>query len=159
MPELSAKNAGADNLPHILEQKLSAFRDFLSATAALKESLLAQDMNRVNALTDHRQGLIRHIDGLDNRIKNMTAHAGTLRLGMAPEKENQIDALSTALEEAITQVIKLNGDCAAIAAGHRDALGRELSGINNGRLALRGYAGGAKDSASNRAPQLLSVNT
>lgn len=159
MPELSVKKAEADTLPLILEQKLSAFREFLSATAALKESLLAQDMNRVNALTDHRQGLIRHIDGLDSRIKNMSAHAGTLLMGMGSEKEKQIDALSTALEEAITKVIKLNGDCAAIAAGQRDALGRELSGINNGRLALRGYAGGAKDSASSRAPRLLSVNT
>ena len=154
-----SKNVMPDTLPRILEQKLNAFREFLSATAALKESLLAQDMNRVNALTDQRQRLIHHIDDLDKQIINMTAHAGTLLMGIAPEKEKQIDALSTALEETITQVIKLNGDCAAIATGHRDELGKELSGISNGRLALRGYAGGARDSVSSRAPRLLSVNT
>lgn len=159
MPAPSAKNAGPETLPLILEQKLSAFREFLSATAALKESLLARDMNRINALTDRRQGLIRHIDDLDGRIKTMTAHAGTLLMEMEPEKEKQIDALSTALEEAITKVIKLNGDCAVIAAGQRDALGKELSGINNGRLALRGYAEGARDSVYSRAPRLLSVST
>lgn len=158
MSEALSKNAEPDTLPLILEQKLNAFREFLSATAALKESLLAHDMTRVNALTDRRQGLIRRIDDLDNRIKNMTAHAGTLLVGMAPEKEKQIDALSAALEEAITGVIKLNGDCAAIATSHRDALGRELSGINNGRLALHGYADNARGRTS-RAPRLLSVNT
>ena len=96
MPELYQKNAEPDSLPLILEQKLAAFKEFLSATILLKEQLLSENMKQIDSVIGHRQGLIRHIDNLDDRIKNMTAHPGI---------NKQIEALSTALEEAIAKVI------------------------------------------------------
>ena len=88
----------------------------------------------------------------------MTTHSVTNRLGMASEEENQIEALSTALEETITKVIELNGECAVIATNRRDDLEKALTGISNGRLALQGYAGGARDKGNNRTPRFLSIN-
>ena len=80
MPELVSINAKPDSLPLILEQKLAAFKEFLSATILLKEHLLSEDMKQIDSVIGHRQGLIRHIDNLDDRIKNMTAHPGTNRM-------------------------------------------------------------------------------
>lgn len=149
MPNLVSMNAKPDTLPSILEQKLAAFEEFLSATVLLKEHLLSEDMSRIDSVIGHRQGLIHHIDDLDNRIKNVTAHPGTNR---------QIEALSTALEETITKIIKLNEECAAISTNRRDELEKELTGISNGRLALQGYAGGTRNKGINRTPRFLNVN-
>ena len=143
MPELLLKNAKPDSLPLILEQKLVAFKAFLSATILLKEHLLSEDIKQIDSVIVHRQALISHIDTLDNRIKSMTTHSGTNRLCRASEEENRIEALSTALEETITKVITLNEECASIATNRRDDLEKALTGISNGRLALQGYAGGA----------------
>jgi hypothetical protein len=158
MPELLLKNAKPDSLTLILEQKLVAFKEFLSATTLLKEHLLSEDMEQIDSVIGHRQGLIRHIDNLDTRIKNMTMHPGTNRMGITSKKENQIEALSTALEETITKVITLNEECAAISTNRRDELEKELTGISNGRLALQGYAGGARNNGINRTHRFLSVN-
>jgi hypothetical protein len=158
MPEPLLKNAKPDSLPLILEQKLVAFKEFLSATTLLKEHLLSEDMEQIDSVIGHRQGLISHIDNLDNQIKNTTTHSGTNRLGIAVEKNKQIDDLSTALEETITKVITLNEECAAISTNRRDELEKELTGISNGRLALQGYAGGTRKNGINRTPRFLSVN-
>ncbi len=149
MPEPLSKNARSDSLPLILEQKLAAFQAFLSATILLKENLLSENIKQIDSVIGHRQGLMRHIDTLDNRIKGMKMHSGT---------EKQIEALSTALEETIRKVIALNEECAAIATNRRDKLEKELTGISNGRLALQGYAGGTRNNGSNRTPRFLSVN-
>ena len=158
MPELVSMNAKSDSLPFILEQKLAAFKEFLSATILLKEHLLSEDMKQIDSVIGQRQGLIRHIDNLDDRIKNVTTHSGTNRMGITLEKGKQIEALSTALEETITKVITLNEECAAISTSRRDELEKELADINNGRLALQGYAGGTRNSGTNRTPRFLSVN-
>jgi hypothetical protein len=160
MPELLSKNAEPDTIPLLLEQKLITFKEFLSATLLLKEHLLSEDMMQIDSVIDHRKGLMRRIDNLDNRIKNMSTHSNIILTRMASEKGTQIDYLSTALEELITKVIKLNEDCAAIATNRRCELGKELTGISNGRLALRGYAGtgGARDTGNDRAAWFFSVN-
>lgn len=160
MQELLSRQAKPDTLSLMLEQKLTAFEGFLSATLSLKERLLAgEDMEQIESLLGYRQGLMRHIDHLDSRIKNMTAHAGAMLMAEpAPGKAKGTDALSAALEEKTARVSELNEECAAIAAGCRDELGKELAGIRNGRVALRGYAGGARDNDSHGAPRLLSVN-
>jgi hypothetical protein len=161
MPEPLSKNAESETLPRLLEQKLIAFSEFLSTTLLLKEYLLAEDMMQIDSVIGHRQELIYHIDNLDDRIKKMATHSGPILTGMAPEKKGKrIDSLSTALEETIAEVIKSNEDCAAIAANRRGELGKELTGISNGRLALRGYAGvgGARDAGKNRAAWFFNVN-
>lgn len=159
MPERVSMNAKPDSLSLILEQKLAAFKEFLSATIMLKEHLLSEDIKQIDSVIGHRQKLIRHIDNLDNLIKNITAHPGTNRMEITPEREKQIEVLSTALEETITKAIKLNEECAAISTSRRDELEKELAGISNGRLALQGYAGGARrDNGNNRTPRFLSVN-
>ncbi len=158
MPERVSINAKPDSLPLILEQKLAAFKEFLSATILLKEQLLSEDAKQIDSVIGQRQRLIRHIDNLDNLIKNMTAHPGTNRMEITPEREKQIEALSTALEETITKAITLNEECAAISTSRRDELEKELAGISNGRLALHGYAGGTRNDSTNRLPRFLSVN-
>ncbi|MBE0528967.1 MAG: hypothetical protein IH629_07180 [Thermoleophilia bacterium] len=149
MPELASIKAEPNSLPRILEQKLAAFKEFLSATVVLKQHLLADDIKQIDTAIDRRQVLMRYIDNLDNRLKSMTRHSGT---------DQQIEVLSTALEEAITKVITLNGECAAITASRRDELEKELTGISNERLALQGYAGGQRHNGNNRTPRFLNVN-
>ena len=149
MPQRVSINAKPDSLPLILEQKLAAFKEFLSATISLKEQLLSENMKQIDSVIGQRQGLIRHIDTLDDRIKNMTAHPGI---------NKQIDALSTALEETIAKVIALNEECAAISTNRRNELEKELADINNGRLALQGYAGGTRNNVINRTSRFLSIN-
>jgi hypothetical protein len=64
-----------NDLEHMLDRKVHACEDFLSATLLLKAALETEEIAVVDHLIGRRQGLIRVIDDVDRRI-GQYRHAG-----------------------------------------------------------------------------------
>ena len=118
---------------HMLEKKVKACEDFLSATLLLKEALETEKMTAADHLIKRRQELIRVIDGMDRRIGHYR-HAGP------PDKNKRRVILSEDLKRVLKQIISANHDCDAIAAGRCEGLRKEIISIRLKEEGFHGYS-------------------
>jgi hypothetical protein len=118
-----------NDIDHVLEQKLKACEDFLSATLLLKEALETEEMTAVDHLIGRRQELIRVIDGMDRRI-------GHYR----PDKNKRSVILSEDLKRVLKQIMSANHDCDAIAAGRCEGLRKDLISIRRKEEGFHEYS-------------------
>ncbi len=137
----------ANDLDEILEEKVTACDDFLSATLLLKAALESEEMTAVDRLLGRRQELIGVIDGVDRRI-------GQCRHAIPPEQKRRIRLLSEDLKRILQQIMSANGACDAIASSRCEGLRNEMIGINRKEEGLQGYARGAQ-----RTPKFLNIRT
>jgi len=136
-----------NDMYHVLEKKVKACEDFLSATLLLKEALETEEMTAVNHLIGHRQELIRVIDGMDRRL-------GDYRHTVPPDKNRRIVILSEDLKRILKKIMSANHDCDAIAAGRCEGLKNEMISINQKEEGLQGYVRGTQ-----RMPKFLNIRT
>ncbi len=139
-------NQGND-LDQLLEEKVKACGEFLSATLLLKAALESEEMTTVDRLLGRRQVLIGIIDGVDRRI-------GQDRRAIPPENKRRIAILSEDLKEVLRQITSANRECDAIASGRCEGLRNEMISINRKEEGLQGYAGGAQP-----MPKFLNIRT
>jgi hypothetical protein len=122
-----------NDMYHMLEKKVKACEDFLSATLLLKEALETEKMTAADHLIKRRQELIRVIDGMDRRIGHYR-HAGP------PDKNKRRVILSEDLKRVLKQIISANHDCDAIAAGRCEGLRKEIISIRLKEEGFHGYS-------------------
>ena len=95
----------------LLEEKLDAFRDFLSATVALKDvpgSDNDSDMDKIQLLVDKRQNCITMIDSIDNRINSLSAERKALILTLHPEEKEKIKKTVKTIADIASRAVSLN---------------------------------------------------
>lgn len=117
----------------ILEKKVKACEDFLSATLLIKDALGTEEMAEADHLIGHRQELIRVIDEMNQRIE-YSWHSDPL------EKNQRVVRYSEDLKRLLTQIITANHDCEVIAAGRCADFKKELMNIRLKREVVHGYS-------------------
>ena len=134
-------------LDELLDEKVTACGDFLSATLLLKAALETEEMTVVDRQLGRRQELMGVIDGVDRRI-------GQCRRPVPPEKKRRIATLSEDLKRILGQIASANGDCDAVASRRCEGLRNELIVINRKEEGLQGYARGGQ-----RTAKFLNIRT
>lgn len=135
------------DMAHILEKKVTACEDFLSATLLLKRALETEAMPTVDHLIGRRQELIRVIDGLDRLIGHYR-HTGP------SDKNQRIAGLSADLRRVLKQIMSANHGCDAIAAGRCEGLGKDIMNIRRQEEGLHGYS-----PAQEKTQKFLNIRT
>jgi hypothetical protein len=120
---------------HILENKVKACEDFLSATLLLKEALENEKMTRVNELIKRREGLMKIIEGLDLKIDHD-------RRADSSDHNGRTARLLEDLRGILKQIISANRQCDVIAAGRCENMRNDLTSIQRKKEGLQGYGYG-----------------
>lgn len=140
-----------DETGAILEQKLQACDEFLSATALLRQALEGDDLEEVFRFIQSREALIAQIDALD-RLFNHQKQSVLSRHD--PDALRRTAEISAEITERLREILSANQACAAIAAGRREVLKKDLAAMQQNEEGLHVYAGKAQGS-----PKFLSVRT
>ncbi len=135
------------DMGQILEEKVRACEEFLSATLLLKTALETEEMTAVDRLMERRQELIGIIDGIDRRMS-------TAGQGGAPAPDRRTATRSEEIKGILRQILSVNRDCDAIASDRCGALREAMVSINRQEEGLQGYARGTK-----RKPTFLNIQT
>lgn len=107
-----------DQLNQLLQRKLQAYGDFLSATLLLKESLENDAMDAVEECIQRRGALMRDIDELDQRL----GHCRKSALSQSPDGLQAMAQTAEKLDEKLGQIVAVNQDCRGIAVDRRESL-------------------------------------
>ena len=94
---------------NLLEKKLAAYEDFLSATCLLKSALKSVDMPLVEGAVSRRADLIGLIDDLDQELAKLRKDEP------AGEGEEALAKVTADLHSTLQQIEAINVECAALA--------------------------------------------
>ncbi|MGO9137387.1 MAG: hypothetical protein ACLP9S_01535 [Syntrophales bacterium] len=146
----SAAFADPSRLCELLEKKIATFKDFMSATAVLKDMIEQHNVEAIEMLIARRHDYITFIGRLDGAIRSIReAHP----LYELPATRKRIQSLMKTLENMISKTMRLNHDCEAAAEDELDKLKNHLSRIGHSQTWFRGYMG------NSGVPRFLDVKT
>jgi len=120
---------------NLLEKKLAAYEDFLSATCLLKSALKSVDMPLVEGAVSRRADLIGLIDDLDQELAKLRKDEP------AGEGEEALAKVTADLHSTLQQIEAINVECAALAEQGYQSLAGEIDRSTQERNGLRGYGG------------------
>ena len=116
---------------HVLEKKLRAYADFLAATTELRSAFEAEDMGKVDQLTQRREAVIRFVNGLDHQINQSTLDDGGGKKRIV---------ITDALNKILQRIIEANKDCETKATVKCDLAKRDLTTVHHKGKVMSGYA-------------------
>jgi hypothetical protein len=146
----SAASADLSRLCELLEQKTAIFKDFMSATASLKDMIKQHNVEAIKMLMAQRRDYITFIGRVDEAISKIRKRHPSYEV---PETRKRIQSLIKTLESMISKTMRLNQDCEVTAEDELDKLRNDLSGIGNSQMWFKGYSGNSGE------PRFLDVKT
>jgi hypothetical protein len=145
-----ATSADLSTLCELLEQKIDIFKDFISATACLKDMIEQHNVEAVEMMFARRHDYTTFIDRVDDAIRRFREENPSYE---APETRKRIQSLTKILENVIGKTLRLNQDCEAAAEDELDKLRNDLSGLSHSQKGFTGYRGKSGE------PRFLDVKT
>ena len=138
MANHTASTASSDlsKLGGLLEQKITIFRDFISATTSLKDMIELHNVEAVEMIISRRNNYISLISGIDDEILKIRKANPSYE---ATEERKRIQSLMKTLENMIAKTLRLNQDCEAAAEDELHKLRKGLSGLGNSEKWFKGY--------------------
>ncbi|MFH1081599.1 MAG: flagellar export chaperone FlgN [Pseudomonadota bacterium] len=122
-----------NEIHHILKQKLEACNDFLSATNLLEEALEKEEMTTVDRLIGRREELMRVIESIDRRL-------GRYQREYPFDRTPPAAKVSEDINRVLKQIISVNQECNAVAAGRYESLKEDLMIIRQKEAGFHGYS-------------------
>jgi len=124
------------NLCDLLEQKLDAFNNFLSATMVLKELLESKnDIEKIETFIDERQNCINMIDSIDCQINRIRKEITTLSY----KTKERIKTLATIVDDTAAKTVHINKEFETMLQFHHDDIKNQLLKIRHSRDGVKGY--------------------
>jgi hypothetical protein len=136
-----------NDIAPLLEKKIAACEDFLSATLLLKAALETEEMTTVDHLIGRRQELIRVIDEMDRR-------ATPDRLAGPPDQRRRMVVLSEELKRVLQQILSANQVCEAITASRCEEFRNDLMNVRRREEGIHGYL-----HSKEKTPKFLNIRT
>ena len=134
------------DINHALEKKLRIYAKFLAATLQLKDAFEAEDMGKVEQLTNHREDMIRFINGLDHQMNK--SNRGD------DDGGKKRTVITDALNKVLQRIIQANKACESVAVFKCDLAKRDLTTVHHKEKLMSGYA-----NKTRRIPKFLDVQT
>lgn len=124
------------NLCDLLEQKLDAFSNFLSATMVLKELPGSKnDIEKIETFIDERQNCINMIDRIDCQINRIRKEITTLSY----KTKEKIKTLATIVDDTAAKAVHINKEFEAMLQFHHDDIKNQLLKIRHSRDGVKEY--------------------
>jgi len=142
----------ADSIRNLLEQKLTAYRRFLSITETLGQKISAQAMEETGKLIAWRQDCIGWIETLDSRMKALEQSAPPLP--RRTEADAAVEGLTAEICEILQKILRLDESMIGALAGYRGGMQTQLSAMTARKHDFQGYRPGGGQNA-----RMLSVQT
>ncbi|MEN6317575.1 MAG: hypothetical protein ABFD82_02305 [Syntrophaceae bacterium] len=133
---LPAASSDLIRLCGFLEQKIAIFKEFMSASAFLKDMIKQGNVEAIEisiAQRDDYRTLIGNVDDEIHRIKEANPSYEV------PEIQKHIQPRLKTLENLIGKTLRLHQDCEAAAQDALDTLRNDLSGLNHSQKGFKGY--------------------
>jgi hypothetical protein len=137
----------------LLEQKNVVFKDFLSATASLKDIILQHNLDAIGMMISRRHDYISSIDRIDHEIRRIREANPSYDAMMTPEIRKHIQSLTKTIENMINDTMQLNYACETTAENELNTLKNDLTGFGHSLKWFKGYRGKAVE------PRFLDVKT
>ncbi len=133
------------DINHILENKLHTYAEFLAATLQLKDAFEAENMGKIEQLTNQREDMIRVVNELDYQM-NLSSHddgGGKKRLLITDD-----------IKKLLHRIIEANKDCELLATVKRDLARSDLTTVKRQEKVISVYT-----NKTHGTPKFLDVRT
>lgn len=127
----------SSELVDCLEAKCRSLEQFLMMTESLRDRLMSHDLSEVESFLNQRQGLIRTIDQLDERIRQM--RLGQPLGGSPGGEKKKVSGLLNRIREVSERARIVDQDCTDRMAGWRDQVRGDFSKMRDSLKAVQGY--------------------
>ena len=133
-------NESTSHICNLLDQKLDAFRNFLSATVSLQEMSDIHDFEKIEALIEKRQDCVTTIDRIDTRISE-TKKDDLSSVSALPDKSKiKIEATVKAIEDTAVKAAHLNKELETMLQIHHGNIKNQLIKFSQSRDGIKkGY--------------------
>jgi len=136
-----AASSDMSRLCGLLEQKIAAFREFVSSTISLKDMIREHNMEAVEGMIARRGDHIALINKLDEQIRIIRNGSRFHDIPFNPDTEKHVNSLLKMLEGLIGKTLRLNQDCEVAAETELRKLGNDLSHLTRSDTSFKGYKG------------------
>ena len=125
----------------LLEKKLMAYEDFLSATRLLKSALESADTPVAEGAVSRRKDLMDLIDGLDHKLANHLPHPlqEAEKNEQAAPWEEALTKVTADLNSTLKKIQEIDLECSALAEQGYETLAGEIDRSTQEQKGLRGY--------------------
>ncbi|MBT8491018.1 MAG: hypothetical protein KJN62_08210 [Deltaproteobacteria bacterium] len=127
------------NLCVLVEQKLDAFKNFLSVTMSLKEICVTNNMDHVERFLEIRDHYINMIDRIDRQIDIVTRDTSPIASTLPYEVKEIIGITAKAIAKTAEKAGMLNKEIEETLMIHHNKLKKQLLTTNNARTGIKGY--------------------
>lgn len=119
-------NESTRHICDLLEQKLDAFRNFLSATASLQDVFDIHDLKNIEALIEKRQDCVTTIDRIDARISEIRKNNLFPVSALPDESKIKIESTVKAIENTALKATHQNREVEMALQIHHDDIKNQL---------------------------------
>jgi hypothetical protein len=116
---------------HSLEKKLRAYAEFLAATIELRDAFEAEDINKIEQLTQQREDMISFVNGLDHEMNQSDRGDGS--------GEKRL-VITDALNKILQRIIAANKECETVATVKCNLAKGDLTTVHRQEKVMSGYA-------------------
>lgn len=129
------------DLHDLLQQKLDAFTNFLSATMALEELAGSDnDLKKMEPLINKRQGCINIIDRIDDEINSLRKENPAFVSTLAREERERIKIITGRLDETASEAARTNVKFKEMLQSQHDDIKNRLLKMRHIQHGIQGYA-------------------
>jgi t-SNARE complex subunit (syntaxin) len=130
------------DLHDLLQQKLNAFTEFLSATIALQElSGSENDLKRINSLINNRQDCINIIDRIDDEINRLRKENRAFISTLPREERERIKVIAEKLDDTTSKAAHVNSKLKKMIRFKHDDIKNQLLKMRHTWRGIQGYSG------------------
>ncbi len=140
-----------DKLEPLLQEKLQAYKDFLTATLLLQEALEKEEMPQVTRLLAERDILAGKVDRLDQQLSH---YEQVITIPLPTADRHRQAKITDVIAEILKSIVAANDACDSQAANRCAEMKHELLMMRQKEAGLHGY--GAQPQ---RLPVFLNVKT
>lgn len=146
-------SADRSRLCGLLEKKIIIFKDFISATVALKDMIKERNAEAIEMMIARRHDHIVSINRIDDEIRMIRETNSSYEAMLNPETRKRVQSLMKMFENVVSKTLRLNQDCEAAAEDELSKLRKGLSGLGHREKWFKGYGGKSWE------PRFLDVKT
>jgi len=137
-----------DKIEPVLQEKLQAYRDFLTATLLLQEALGNEEMDQVTRLLADREKLAGKVDRLDQQLSRYE------HVPLPPADRSRQAKITDGMTDILTSIVAANDACNTLAASKCAGIRSDLMMVRQKEAGLHGYT-----AQPQRPPVFLNVKT
>lgn len=136
---MRTSKAAFPKLFNLLESKMDAFEDFLSATASLKDFSESNDVDQISKLLKKRDHNINVIDRIDREIETIKDNNSPITSTLSDVEKEKIRIITKSIEKTAKKAGMLDKEIERTLKNYHNTLKKQLLTTSHSRDGIKGY--------------------